>query len=253
MTDSNFDNKIKTGLTEVTKDILPPEDMLYRIKNFSAAEEPKMKKLKPFKTVVICIAAIMALSVGVIGAGKLLYVESHSSSAEAIKHFPTQQELEKVIDFKPKYLQKLGKYDFESCVPVHSKDVGENGENLENYTGMNFFYKTDKGILALDTDPKPTNFDEVDFDISEYKGVKYYYDSVLFKCVPPDYQLTDEDKEMQEAGKLQISVGSDKVTVEKTQHVVWEQDGVSYCLSDIGVEIDKNEFVDMAKSIMDAK
>ncbi len=252
MTDSKFDNLIKTGLNKASGDIFPPEDMLYRIKNFSAAEENKMKKLNPLKTVILCTAAVLALSAGVIGAGKAVLTESHSSLLERIDHLPTQNELEKIIDFKPKYKEKLGKYDFESCVPVHSNDVGENGEDLGNYTGMSFKYKTDKGILALDTDPKSMRLEDSELEISEHNGVKYYYNSYLYKCVPPDYQPTDEEKELEKEGKLQIGVGSDRVETQNCQSICWEQDGVSYCLLDMDVEIDKNEFEDMAKSIIDA-
>ncbi len=252
MTDSNFDKKIKTGLYEAVKDVIPPEDMLYRIKNFSAAEENKMKKLTPIKIAVFCIAAVMALSVGVIGAGKILYVESHSTPAEEITHFPTHSELDKIIDYDPRYTETLGKYAFDYCVPVHSSNVGENGEHLGNYTGMSFGYKTDKGILVLDTDTSPLETAE-NSEISEYKGVKYYYHNILYKFVPTDYVLTEEDKAKQEAGELEISYGSDKVELKNCQSVCWQQDNVTYCLLDMGVEINKNEFIDMAKSVIDVK
>lgn len=252
MKDSNFDKRIKAALDEAVKDILPPDDMLYSIKNISA-EEQKMKKFDPIKTAVVCIAAVMALSVGVIGAGKLLYIESHSSILEAINHFPTEKELDKIIDYKPRYIEKLGKYDFESCVPVHSSNIGENGEKLDNYTGMSFEYKTEKGILVLDTDPKPMEINENISEILEYNGIKYYYSSYLYKTVPPDYQLTEEDEKLQKEGKLQIGVGSDKVEEMNNQSICWEQDGISYCLLDMGVGIDKTEFESMAKSIIDIK
>ena len=253
MNDSEFDNRIKKVLNDAANEVSPPEDMLYRIKNFSAAEENKMKRFNPFKTAVVCIAAVMALTVGVIGAGKLMYVESHSTTAEEIDHFPTQNELDKVIDFKPRYTEKLGQYDFDYCLPVHSSNIGENGEHLNDYTGMSFNYKTDKGILALDTDTSPLELGEADCDISEYNGVKYYYHNTMFKFVPTDYKLTDEDKAKQDAGELEISYGSEEVELKQSQSICWEQDGVSYCLLDLGVEIDKDKFIDMAKSIIDVK
>ena len=133
---------------------------------------------------------------------------------------------------------------------LKGSDLDENGAHISDYTGMSFSYLTDKGILVLDTDTQPLRLGEED-ELTEYNGVKYYYNNTLFKFVPTDYQLTDEDKAMQEAGEIEISYGSEEVEVKQSQSICWEQDGVSYCLLDLGGEIDKNEFTDMAKSVMD--
>ena len=246
------DSKIKTALNEAVKDISPSEDMLYSIKNLSVKEDMKMKKIRPIKAVLTCALAIGILSVGAIGAGKIVGVESHSSSLEEVKKFPTEEEVKKMAGFVPAYTEKLGEYEFESCRPVHSSDIDEDGIKADDYTGISFNYKTDKGILALDIDPKPMQQEAYD-EKFDYKGKEIFYHSILYKFVPPDYALTDEDKKLQEKGELEISYGSQEVELENIQSLLWESGGKTYCLLDMDVQIDKGDFINMAKQVIDAE
>ena len=44
-----------------------------------------------------------------------------------------------------------------------------------------------------------------------------------------------------------------KISEEKTQNILWVENGITYNLLDMGVEIDKNDFVNMAKEVIDQK
>ena len=50
-----------------------------------------------------------------------------------------------------------------------------------------------------------------------------------------------------------IGYGSDKVSEEQTQNIIWVDNGITYDLLDIGAEIDKNDLIEMAKQVIDAK
>lgn len=49
-----------------------------------------------------------------------------------------------------------------------------------------------------------------------------------------------------------IGYGSDKVEEQKTQNIIWVEDNITYNLMDMGVEIDKSDFISMAKQVIDA-
>lgn len=246
------DSKIKNALDEAVKDISPSEDLLYSIKNLSVREDIKMKKARPVKLILTCALILGVFTVGAIGAGKIASVESHSSLLEEVTHFPSKDEVKQMAGFVPAYAERLGKFVFKSCVPVHSSDIDEAGNNLGDHTGINFTYKTDKGILSLSADPKPLRIEKYT-ERSEHNGTDIYYHKIAYKFVPPDYELTDEDKALKEMDKLEISYGSDKVETMDTQSLIWERGGITYCLLDMDVQIDKTDFEKMAYQLIDTE
>ena len=44
-----------------------------------------------------------------------------------------------------------------------------------------------------------------------------------------------------------------KYQKKKLQNILWVENGITYNLLDMGVEIDKNDFVNMAKEVIDQK
>ncbi len=50
---------------------------------------------------------------------------------------------------------------------------------------------------------------------------------------------------------MQIGYGSDKVEEEKTQFLMWQEGDLQYLIMDMGTEIPKDEFVNMAKQVID--
>ena len=62
---------------------------------------------------------------------------------------------------------------------------------------------------------------------------------------------TEEENKKVEEGSLQIGYGSDKVEEEKTQFLMWQEGDLQYLIMDMGTEIPKDEFVNMAKQVID--
>ncbi len=247
-----MDNKIRAALEYAAKDIAPKENMLSDITERYEKECLKMKKIKPVRVLAVCAVMCAAISGIAIGAGKIASTESHSSHYEDINHYPTLDELKNIIDYTPVYPKKLGDHEFESCVPVHSTERDENKNAVRDYTGMNFSYKTENGFLNLDTKPGSVTDTEGSESV-DYNGVTLYYRSDVYKFVPPDYKLTEEDKELQEKGELVISYGSKDIEINTMLSVVWNKDGVGYCLIASDPAEDKDEFIALAKQAVDGE
>lgn len=249
-----FEAKIKYALNAKVKDISPKEDMLCNIKNIIVKENVNMKKIiiRPKKVIALCFALCVIGSAAVIGAGKVTIRESHSSNLDEIKHFPTQEELSSIIDYKPKYVESLGKYEFDFASPGESEDKDDNGNIIHKYKEISFWYKTDEGILTLSTQPSfgPEDYSCYNYEEYDHKGIKLYYNFIKYKFVPPDYELTQEDKRLMESKELEVSYGSDKIEYKDTASVIWEEDGVEYNILDMDVHIPKTELLEMAKQVI---
>ncbi len=250
-----FEYNIKLALNKKAENISPDEDMLLKIKNIIAKENVSMKKfiINPKKVIALCFVLCGIGTVGVIGAGMVTTTSSSSSSLDEIHHFPTQEELSSIIDYEPKYVEKLGEYDFDFALPGESREKDENGNTIHQYKDISFWYKTDKGILNLSTHPvfAPSDFSYYNYEKFDYKGVSLYYNYIKYKFVPPDYELTDEDKRLMENKELEISYGAEEVEYSDVSSVAWEENGISYCILDMDVNISKTDLLNMAKQVVD--
>ncbi len=249
----DIDEKIKKALENKALDISPDDAMLDSIKNSVEKENIYMKKGFTAKKIVALCAAICVIgAVTAIGSGKVVSMSAHSSRLDDIKHFPTQAELSKIIDYSPKYVEKLGKYDFDFASPGETEEKDADGNVVDKYRDISFWYKTDGGILTLGTKPD-THTEEKNGEPIEYKGKTLYYDSIKYKFVPPGYELTAEDRELMDKKELEVSYGSQEVELKDNASVVWTDSNVSYCLMDMDAHIPKDELIAMAKQVIDSE
>ncbi len=253
---NRIDNDIKKALDIKVQDVNASDDLLTSIKH-QLQEERKIENMKKLKftpkTILVSALLTVALATGVIASSGLGGgIISHSDKREAINHYPTSSEVEKVVNYSPKFVEDLQGYKFKSAQPSESSDLDEAGNEISSQKEISFYYETDKGILNLNTSQVVRENDAKGEPIS-YKGITLYYSSYTYKAVPPDYVVTEEDKKLEESGKLMIGYGSDKISEEKTQNIIWVDNGITYDLLDMGAEIDKNDLIEMAKQVIDAK
>ena len=86
----------------------------------------------------------------------------------------------------------------------------------------------------------------------EIDGTDIYTFETVFKFVPPDYELTEEDKEDQESGKYVFSYGSEKVETETMRQVMWQDGNITFTLLDSTGNVDMNELTAMAEEMIKA-
>lgn len=253
---NRIDNEIKKALDIKVQDIKASDDLLTSIKH-QLQEERKIENMKKLKftpkTILVSALLTVALATGVIASSGLGgVIISHSDLREAINHYPTSSEVEKLVNYSPKFVENLQGYKFESAQPSESSDLDEAGNKMNSQKEISFSYETDKGLLSLNTSPVIRENDSNGEPIS-YKDITLYYSSYTYKAVPPDYVVTEEEKKLEESGKLMIGYGSDKVSEEQTQNIIWVDGGITYDLLDMGAEIDKNDLIKMAKQVIDVK
>lgn len=190
-----------------------------------------------------------------------------SSGAKRYKEFGDLKKIEKEIGFAPKYVEALpNDFYFSEGTLVKNYIGDESGKtvNGSQTKGMAIYYtkenSTQDQIMALDINP----ITEVDREIQEqsqvtsdpvemHGGAKLQYESMPYKFVPVDYELTDEEIKAQEAGELMISYGSKEVETSFSQSVRWEENGLSYILLNMNYDLTEDQMLDMAKFIIDSQ
>lgn len=255
---NNLDNEIKKALISKTENIELPENLLNSIKiELEEKENNSMKRFKfTPKVLVAALALTVVLASGVIAAGKIASISSSSSHFDDIKHFPTLEEVENIVNYSPKFVETLGTHKFKFASPADSQSKDDNGNVIKKFKDITFWYETDNKDATLTLSTQPTISGLGTSENAEpisYNGITLYYSSFTYKAVPPDYVKTDEDKELENKGELMIGFGSDKLEEKKTQSILWEEDSITYDLMDMDEEIDKAEFIEMAKQVIDVR
>lgn len=248
-----MDNDIKKILNSRVENINMP-DLLPHIKREVTERKISMKKIKIMPKVILTavVATIILASVAVAG-GKVVSWHSSSSHKNDIFNF---EELENISDktgYDAKIIKNLGNYEFEVANVGDGKNCDDNGNVLNEYKNLFISYKTTNESANLSLNINPYFNEEFDGETISYNGKTLYYTAFTYMAVPPDYIPTEKEKELEEKGELQIGYGASELSKTFTQSIIWEDNNLSYNLLDMGENIDKNEFINMAKSVIDVK
>lgn len=87
----------------------------------------------------------------------------------------------------------------------------------------------------------------------EIGGITVSYYETTMKVVPPDYELTEQDKKDMENPNFAISYGSDQVIVQKVRSIDWKADGKAYNLLDMEGTVDAETLFSMAQDVIEGK
>ena len=199
----DFDNKIRHTLQQYAEQIEPSADLLGRIKTKAYLYEKKERKaMKLFTPKKLVVAAILCVaSVSCYAAIQLGGVESHS------------------------YIS-CDSYD-----DLGKEEEKEGNPTEEQYAMLSIGYEKD-GKSAVLTAEDGNIYADAGQETPEGYSIQVY------KFVPPDYTVTEEDKQREAAGEIVISYGSEEVEENVVENYFWQDAGVTYTLtvfdSDLG-------------------
>ena len=224
-------------------------------------EENEMKNLKPYKRgsmrkkIIIILAATMVIGTTVFAAGKAGKIQSIYGSSSAIPTYttiPTVEQVKNDFKFNPKLVDKFDNgYTFADGYTDNQKGVDENGNTVKKTKSLDFTYTkgNDKLYLSMENGmlEERSNKETV---VNTCNGIDLYYSSSVYKVVPANYKLTEQDKQDKLSGKYVFSYGSDKIEISQSQYLEWMQGGIHYSLSSMNSHISKDELVKMAPQII---
>lgn len=239
-TPQNFHNKVNMTLKN-----LPSEK-----------ESQKMtKKILFRKGIIFALIGVFILGTGAFAMGKVASINSHSSSIPTYKSMPTSEQVKEDLGYEIKLLEQFdNSYKFKEGHIVYREGVDEQGNGLGESKGIDFNYaKAGDKIIFTANNEDFGQMGELEKLVDTYKGINLYYYSYANKFVSGDYQMNDQDKKDEASGKYVFSFGVEKNEVVQVQCLSWTQEGINYFLLGMDCDLDRNEIVEMAKQVIDAK
>ncbi len=221
----------------------------------SLPEGKESKTMKMSKTgKVALIAASLTVIIGAsafAGSGIVSYWTGSSNSGYDYKDIPSQENVMEDFGFNFNVVDGFSNgYKFDGAVKVDQNAVGEGGEVLENTDQLDCTYKKGDASISLFADTSTLSEHSGEL-IGEYKGTPVYYSSYTNKIVPPDYEMTPEDKAAEANGDLVFSWGSDEVNVQEVASASWSYNGINCSILMIDNGINNDEILQMVGEIID--
>lgn len=177
-------------------------------------EESGMKKWNMKRVFVVAAAICVLGTITAVAAGKVAYTSGGGSHLDDFTY------------------DKLGEMETKLGYTTNAPEVFSNG------------YRFDMGM--------PTHQDAMD-QVFEHNGITLNYTRDQYRFVPPDYQASDEEKAKEAAGELYISYGSDTVTDQVAQSMLWKDGEKVYIITAMDNPMTAQDMARMAGELIDNK
>lgn len=257
-----FEDSIKETLDKNAEHIMASETLKHRvdrvIKNQDLRRESPLKNILTIKRVAVTVAALcfmmpaVAFAIGHINS----YVSTSSSTLDYVE-MPTAKELTKDIGFAPKATDAFTNgFSFENAHVDNIQGKDENGNVVEEFKGIDYIYVASddsKITLSANNNQYPSLEDDANKPNAQtevYKGIDLTYSEQQYKFVPLNYEMTAQDKKDEARGAVTFSNGSEQVEIEMFKFLSWSDRGINYLLMGSDIDLAQDDFVEMAKEII---
>lgn len=231
-----------------------------RAKVYQRLEEAEYMKKRNWKKMAVVTAAICVFgTMTALGIGKVVSFESSANPADAIQSFVAAQAKQESLDTQVKMVESFTNgYVFKEAVPMNETARDKDGNVTGTETTLYTVYEKDgendlhvfSGRLSFGLPENPDAVKELE------DGTELFYTSLVNKVVAEDYVITDEEKALQEAGKLNIAYDGRKgpeVDTSISSHVTWVQNGVTYSMMVMDGGLSAEEMFGMAQEIAESE
>lgn len=242
---SDFDTWMKEALAEKVRDIEPSEQMLKNIRREAKARRKETGYMKFGMKKIVAVAAVCVMSVTAYAATQLGSVESHTTNN--ITAYKDVAKADKKLGLNAKYVERFDNgFTFDSAGAGEERGRDEDGNPMEKtYNMLSISYKNEEGQTLMLNVQEGSPYADAGQEVTEG------YVVTANKFVPPDYELTEEDKAMQEAGELNIAYGSQEVELKTFESYYWQDGDLYYYLGAFDCDLGEAALKDMAAQIME--
>lgn len=198
---------------KAVEELTPSHELVNKVKG---CKEKKMIKFSKRKVVIVALVACLLIGTTVFAAGQITSYRSWSRANDEIEDYATACEKAVELDIQTKIPEQLSNgYVFESANIGGMEGLDEEGNAVaKGKSFMATYSKEGCPKLSLFIDPLFEEMDNNSYkECKEINGVDVFYNEVTYKFVPPNYELTEEDKQNMEKPDYEISYGSDEVEI----------------------------------------
>ena len=255
-----LESKIKESLNQKAEEVSADPFAAQRIRAnvYSRLKEAEDMKKRNWKKTAMVTAVICVLgSMTALGLGKSVSITASSSPKDAIPSYEAAETLQEELDAGIKMVEKFSNgYCFKEAVPREETGMDESGAVTGKETTLMVWY-TKAGMPDVSVSAGRMDFGtirEADEEMVLEDGTVLSYSVMMHKYVPDDYVVSDEEKELMEAGKLSIGYGGmEEIQEMVSSSVLWEQDDILYHVFTFSDELGADELFGMAREIAESE
>lgn len=217
-----------------------------------SAERKSITVKSKKKAVLAAVAAALILGITAFAASGIVSTwVGVSSSMPDYKILPTAERVKNDIGYDAVLIDGFSNgYTFADGSIVKNVLKDENGKNTEKFKSVSFRYEKDGDKVFFSQNKHNAETEKEGEIVAAAGDIDIYYYSYTNKIVPPDYEMTDEDKKAEQSGELVFSYGASSVEICKVQSVTWEKDGVECCLMQLDGKLSAERLTEMAMEII---
>ena len=218
-------------------------------------EESGMKKWNMKRVFVVAAAICVLGAITAVAAGKVAYTSGGGSHLDDFT-YDKLREMETKLGYTTNAPETFSNgYRFDMGMPIHQDAMDQDGNVIKSTEGFSLNYKKDgnpdvfitvQGTSLYDEEGQP----DQTFD---HNGITLNYTRDQYRFVPPDYQVSDEEKAKEAAGELYISYGSDKVQDKVAQSMLWKDGEKVYIITAMDNPMTARDMARMAGELIDNK
>lgn len=252
---------ISEWFQEESQNIPMPSDLKAGIdRRIRLAKRSRKMKLFSVKKIVIAAAAVALLgSITAVAAGHIASQVSHSSALDQVRDYDKIGEISRKAGFSFPSLETFSNgFSFRYALPIESGDCDEEGNVINSYKTVGLTYSDGEQEVNFYIDqnfsvPEEDGGDPLGVQpvwSGEKAGIPMTVTQTVYKFVPPDYELTDEDLKIQESGDVVYSYGSDEVITQTAYDCSFVYDGLRYVAMGFDLTLTPEELADMAAELV---
>ena len=145
-------------------------------------------------------------------------------------------------------------FTFDKVYVEDTRGLDENDREVLKYREVQVNYRNADGVrLCLFVNPDIEEITDSDSPVAQTAqigGVTVSYHLDHYKFVPPDYQLSEAEKQWEAIPGNYISYGSEAVKDTDVAFLCWEKDGIRYSFMDSGAKVTPQVLFAMAAELM---
>ncbi len=255
----SWEDTIKDVLTLECDGLTASQDLKDRIDEeiLTSQEAKSMKHLSAKKIIIGVAVGCLLISGGAFAAGHAVSLSSHSDWREGCNSYSGMEEQEKKLGYQVDSVEQFTNgYTFAKAVVGESegRDQDRNKVYTNKFMSIEYARDAEPTVSLYIEKPAESYARSNPAEATKVCGdITLYFDSATYKFVPPDYELTAEDKTNQEKGNYFISFGSDTVEMQKSAVVEWTKNGIQYQLIGFDLNLTADDMFDMAEEVMGTK
>lgn len=217
------------------------------------SEETKIMKFSKKKAVILGLTASLFVGTTVFAAGHITSYRSWSDPKAEMHDYVAAVEKSHELGSELTLPESFANgYEFAGANENGFNGMDDNGNVL--VSGTNFFtryIRENSPELNLFIDPVTVK-EDVRYSVeSKMIGdVEVHLNQAVYKFVPTDYELTEEDKQNMEDNHYELSYGSDQVELQQYNGISFARNGKYYSMFAWDSDMTADEWYEMAEELL---